>query len=91
MTSKKATPKPKSRVSYAKDLRSDANFQMKGLVTVSITFPNGDRLEHQQVADVEECQFAKWAAVLLGRPDTRPLPILEDVVRKVCDENGITR
>lgn len=82
-------PKEKTRVSYPKEMRSEANFLMKGLVTISVTFPDGTRLERQQSADVDECQFAKWAAVLLGRPDVRPLPLLEEVVREVCERKGI--
>lgn len=86
----KKEPKQKTRVSYPKEIRSEANFMMKGMVTISVTFPDGTRLEQQQSADVDECQFAKWAAVLLGRPDVRPLPLLEDVVREVCEQKGIT-
>lgn len=81
--------KPKSRVSYAKEMRSEASLAMKGMVTVSVTFLDGSKFEHQMPADVDECQAAKWFAVLLGRPDVRPLPSLEAVVRQVCDERGI--
>lgn len=79
----------KTRVSYQKEMRSEANFLMKGLVTISVTFPDGTRLEHQQSANLDECQFAKWAAVLVGMPEVRPLPLLEDVVREVCEQKGI--
>lgn len=79
----------KSRVSYEKDLRSEANFMMQGLVTISVKFPDGTLLEQQQVANMDECQFAKWAAVLLGRTDVRPTPVLEELVREVCLREGI--
>jgi len=83
-------PKEKSRVSYAKEVRSEASLAMKGLATISITFLDGTRLEQQQAVTVDEAQFLKWAAVLLGRPDVRPLPKLEDLVRQICEERGIT-
>lgn len=81
--------KAKSRVSYPREVREAASLSMKGLVTISVTFLDGTRFESQAPADVDECQFAKWAAVLLARPDVRPLPLLEDVVKKVCEERGI--
>jgi len=83
-------PKVKSHVSYPKELRSEASMNLKGLVTVHIRFPDGTVMEHQQEADLDECQFAKWGAALLGRKDVRPLPLLEDVVRQVCEQKGIT-
>ena len=80
----------KSRVSYAKEMRSEASLAMKGLVTVSVTFLDGTRFEYQQPADLDEQQAAKWFAVLLGRPDCRPMPKLEELVRGICEERGIT-
>ena len=88
--SDEAEPKEKSRVSYAKELRSAASLAMKGLVTVSVKFLDGTKFEHQQAATLDECQAAKWFAVLLGRPDVRPLPSLEETVRTVCEERGIS-
>lgn len=82
--------KPKTRVSYAKELRSEASLAMKGLVTISVTFMDGSRFEHQQPADLDEQQAAKWFAVLLGRPDCRPIPNLEAMVRQICEERGIS-
>lgn len=82
--------KQKTRTSYPKELRSEANFKNLGLVTVSVTFPDGSRQEHQMVADLDECQFAKWAMVLLGREDVRAYPDLEELVRRTCEERGIT-
>ena len=81
--------KPKSRVSYAKELRSEASLAMKGLVTVSVRFLDGTTFEHQMPADLDECQAAKWFAVLLGRKDVRPLPSAEASIRAICEERGI--
>lgn len=83
-------PKPKSRVSYPRELKSEASLAMKGLVTVSVTFLDGTKFEHQQPADIDECQAAKWFAVLLGRKDVRPLPSAEASIRAVCEAKGIT-
>ena len=83
--------KPKSRVSYAKEMRSEASMWLKGLVTISVTLPDGTRHEHQMVADDGECAFAKWAMVMLGREDVRPLPDLEEIIRRVCQRDGITQ
>jgi hypothetical protein len=82
--------KTKSRVSYAKELRSEASLAMRGLATISITFLDGTRLEHQQAVDLDEAQFVKWCAVLLARPDVREYPKLEELVRRICEERGIT-
>lgn len=81
--------KSKTRVSYSRDLRAEAASLDRGLATISATFPNGDRVEVQVPVDLDELQFVKWAAVLLGRPDVRPLPTLEELVRRVCEERGI--
>jgi hypothetical protein len=82
--------KPKSRVSYPRELKSEASLAMKGLVTVSVTFLDGTKFEHQQAADIDECQAAKWFAVLLGRKDVRPLPSAEASIRAVCESKGIS-
>lgn len=88
--SEETEPKAKSRVSYAKELRSEASLSMKGLVTVSVKFLDGTNFEVQLAADIDECQAAKWFGVLLGRKDVRPFPSAEESIRKVCEEKGIT-
>ena len=80
----------KSRVSYAAEMRKEASWTLRGLVTISVTLPDGTRLEVQKVANDSECAFAKWAMVLLDREDTRPVPDLQEVVRQVCEERNIT-
>lgn len=77
-----APKKPKSRVSYPAGLRSQAKAAVGGLITVSITFPNGEREERQLVGNASECRFARWAAALLENPDARPVPDLEQLVRQ---------
>lgn len=90
---------PKSRATYSKEMRSEASLTMRGLATISVTFLDGTRVEHQQPVDLDEAQFVKWCAVLLGRPDVRPghdqdlvvtAEELEELVRRVCEERGIT-
>jgi len=83
-------PKAKSRVSYPRELKAEASLAMKGLVTVSVTFLDGSKFEQQQAATIDECQAAKWFAVLLGRPDVRPVPSAEESIRRICEERGIT-
>jgi hypothetical protein len=83
--------KSKSRVSYPKEIREEASLNLKGRVTVSVTFLDGTKLEHQMAADLDECQFAKWALVTLARKDVRPFPNLEEFIRRACEERGITQ
>lgn len=77
--------KPKSRVSYAAEMKKAAADAGQGLVTISVTGLDGSKYEHQMVADVDETLFAKWAAALLGRRDVRPLPKLMEFVREVVE------
>jgi len=64
--------KTKSRVSYDKQLRSDASLAMKGLVTVSVKRLDGTTMEHQMAATIDEQQAAIWLAYVLANPDKRP-------------------
>lgn len=82
--------KAKARTSYPRELKAAASLAMKGLVTVQVTFLDGTKFEHQQVATIDECQAAKWFGVLLARPDVRPVPSAEESIRKICEEKGIT-
>lgn len=72
----------KSHVSYSKEVRARAKSEGKGLVTFSVKFPNGTLFEIQGPADPAECKFAQWAGVLFARPDVRPMPDLEQLVRE---------
>ena len=71
----------KSRCSYDKDLRAAAKAAGQGLITVSVTYPNGERDEFQVRGSASDCRFAKWAGVMLSEGEARPLPDLEEVVR----------
>ena len=55
-------PKPKSRVSYDKQLRADAKAAGQGLITVSVTHPNGDRTEYQVHGDANDC--IRWQGAI---------------------------
>lgn len=72
----------RSRVSYHKDLRKEAKAAGKGLITVSIQFPDETREEVQLVGDAIECFFARWMGRLLNDPDRRPLPDVEHVYKE---------
>jgi hypothetical protein len=75
----------KSRVSYDKDLRAAAKAAGEGLITISVTHPNGERTEYQVRGSAKECRFARWAGVLLGEPEAQPC--LETFVRDVLQAN----
>lgn len=76
----------KSRVSYDKALRSEAKAAGEGLITISVTHPNGDRTEYQVRGNAKSCLFAKWAGVMLGEPEAQPC--LETFIREQisCDK-----
>tara|TARA_R110002153_G_scaffold132597_2_gene281633 strand:- start:7060 stop:7317 length:258 start_codon:yes stop_codon:yes gene_type:complete len=74
-------PKPKKRCSYDAALRKDAKAKGLGLMTVAITFPNGETEEYQIAGNASDCRFARWAGVLLAEAEARPLPDLEQFVR----------
>ena len=74
-------PKLKLRCSYPKELRAEAKAAGKGVITVSIEFPNGEREERQMAGNAIECRFAKWAGVLLTEQRSRPIPDLEELIR----------
>ncbi len=76
-----AEKKLKLRTTYPKELRAEAKAAGKGVITISIEFPNGEREERQMAGSAIECRFAKWAGVLLTEPRARPIPDLEELVR----------
>lgn len=80
-------PKLKLRTSYPKELRSEAKAAGRGVITVSIEFPNGEREERQMTGSAVECRFARWAGVLLSEPRSRPLPDLEELIRTHLEES----
>ena len=81
----KKEPKMKLRTSYTKELRAEAKAAGKGVITVSIEFPNGDREERQMVGNANQCRFARWAGVLLSEPEVGNLIDLERVVRDATE------
>lgn len=90
MTDPVEPPKEKSRVSYPADLKERAKREGRGLATIQVQHLDGTRYQVQVVADLDEIQFTKWAAALLGRPDVRPLPALMETARAVAESRGIT-
>jgi hypothetical protein len=85
MADKKKEPKLKLRTSYPAELRKEAKAAGKGVITVSIEFPNGDREERQMAGNAIECRFARWAGVLLSEPQVKALVDLEEVVRNAVE------
>jgi len=77
--------KAKSRVSYDKDLRAEAKAAGQGLITISVTQPNGERIEYQVAGNAEMCRFAKWAGVCLGEDEVRPC--LETIVQEYIEND----
>lgn len=75
----------KTRVSYPKELRSEAGATQRGLATVSLTMPNGERLEEQATLDPQQCMFLKWAMAMIFCPEVRQLPDLEATVRGLME------
>lgn len=80
--------KTRTRVSYAKETRSEAKAKQAGLVTVSITMPNGDRVEAQGVVGSEGCVFAKWVAASLFCEEIRRLPDLGGMLRELMEKHS---
>lgn len=76
----------KRRTTYPQELRAEAKARGHGLVTISIEFPNGERLEEQKTADVLQAQFAKWAMVLLFTKEAQSLPDLEGKLKQMMEE-----
>lgn len=74
-------PAKKTRCSYDKELRAEAKAAGRGLITVAITHPNGEREEFQTTGSASDCRFAKWAGAMLEHEEARPLPDLEEFVR----------
>jgi hypothetical protein len=85
MTAKKKEPKLKLRTSYPKELRAEAKAAGKGVITVSIEFPNGERSEVQSTGNAAECKFALWAGVILSEPQVTSLLDLEEIVRMTVE------
>jgi len=76
----------KTRVTYPKELKAEAKGPDYGLVTISVTFPDGSRLEEQQVCSANECQFAKWTMACLFTDIPRPLPDLQNILRSYVEK-----
>ena len=81
-----AEKKTKLRATYPAGFRTAAKAEGKGVLTVSIEFPNGEREECQLAANAMECRFARWAAVLLSERGARPIPDLEELIRTHLEE-----
>ena len=81
------TSKPRSRVSYAAELRADAKARSLGLVTISVTTPSGERSEAQGALTPLQCKFARWAAALLFCQDVQQLPDIESLLLHLIESH----
>lgn len=76
-------PSEKKRVSYDKDMRSDAKKAECGLVTISVTFPDGTHEEYQTLASPKDCRLARWVGVAFQHEEARgALPDIENLIRE---------
>lgn len=75
--------KARTRVSYSRELRAEAKGQ--GLLTISMEFANGERLEEQGTFGPQDLLFAKWAMAMLFCDRLRKLPDLEKVVKDLME------
>jgi len=75
--------KQKLRATYPKEIRSLAKAAGKGVATVSIEFPNGDRMEAQAPVDHVDCEFLKWAMAMAFCDEIRQYPELHDMIQQL--------
>jgi len=76
-------PKMKLRATYPKEIRSAAKSSGRGVATVSIEFPNGERMEEQGPIDHQQAEFLKWAMAIAFCEELRELPALHDLVKEL--------
>ncbi len=81
----------KRRASYPKELRSEAKFKQRGLLTISLELSNGELLEEQATVDVKQAMFAKWAMAMLFCKEVRDLPDLETMIRDLTNARTNTK
>lgn len=75
-------PSDKKRVSYDKDMRSSAKADGRGLITISVTFPDGQHEEYQTTGNAKDCRLARWVGVALKYEEARgALPDIESLIR----------
>lgn len=70
------------RATYPKGLRKMAKERGHGVCTISVEFPNGERMEEQGTVDMKQAEFAKWAMAMLFCEQLQ-LPELEPLIRKL--------
>lgn len=76
------------KVSYAKQITQEAKAGEGCKATVSVVFPDKSRFDEQQALTVTQANFLKWAAALVFCEETKALPDLEGMLRKLM--NGDT-
>ncbi len=77
--------KLKLRATYPKEIRSQAKAEKKGVATISIEFPNGDRMEAQAPVDHVDCEFLKWAMAMAFCDEIRQYPELHDMIQDLVE------
>jgi hypothetical protein len=71
----------KSRATYSKEMRSEAKAKGLGLVTISVSYPNGEIYELQMPADPVACRCVAWTGGLIESGGE--IPDIESEVRRL--------
>lgn len=71
------------KVSYAKEITAEAKAGDGCKATVSVVFPDKTRIDEQQAVTVTQANFLKWAAAMVFCEESKALPDLEGMLRKL--------
>lgn len=77
----------KRKISYAKEVTAAAKACEGAKATVSVVFPDGSRIDEQMAVTLEQARFLKWAAAAAFCEESRALPDLEGMLRRLMDES----
>lgn len=75
-----AEAKPKSRVTYSREMRAEAKASGRTVATVQVEGGDGTKHEWQFLIDPNQFRFLLWAAAIVENGDELGID-LEDVVR----------
>jgi hypothetical protein len=67
----------KNQVTYPKEMKQLAKDQGLGLMTFSVTRPDGSKVEYQGPANAEVCRFAAWIGGAIARSGTGGVDLTE--------------
>jgi len=78
------------KVSYAKEITAEAKAGDGCKATVSVVFPDGSRIDEQQAITHTQAMFLKWAAAMVFCEESRSLPDLEGILRRLLEQGATT-